>query len=61
MAWTPIAGDWNADAVDSVGLYVPSTGTFFLRNGNTNGPADYAFSYGPTSGVLPVRGNWNGA
>lgn len=61
LGWTPVAGDWNADAVDSVGLYVPASGTFFLRNGNTNGPADHAFSFGPASGVLPVRGNWNGA
>ena len=41
------------------GLYDPATGTFFLRNSNTNCPADIVFSFG-VGGLVPRAGDWNG-
>ncbi len=59
----PVVGDWNGDGTDTVGVYVPSSGTFFLRNSNTSGPADLSFSFGanqPRRFVVAVAGDWNG-
>lgn len=53
----PVAGDWNGDGIDTIGVY--RNGTFYLRNSNTNGIADLAFSFG-TAGDQPVVGDWNG-
>jgi hypothetical protein len=50
--------DWNGDGSDTVGLYSPATGTFFLRNSNAPGGADLVFGYGP-AGATPVSGDWN--
>jgi hypothetical protein len=59
--WTPIAGDWNGDHVDTAGLYNPATSTFFLKNSNAGGSADLTFAYGPAgANWLPVVGDWNG-
>lgn len=59
--WLPVAGDWNADGVQSIGLFNPATSTFFLKNFNSAGPADLAFSYGPAgAGWIPLVGDWNG-
>ncbi len=44
---TPLAGDWDGDGKDTIGLYIPLTGTFFLRNANSNGGAEQAFTFGP--------------
>ena len=45
----------------TVGIYIPTTGTFFLKNDNGPGNADTAFGYGPTSSTLAaVVGDWNG-
>lgn len=57
--WMPIVGDWNNDNAQTVGLYDPGTGSWFLRNSNSPGPGTTVFGYGPT-GVVPVRGDWNG-
>jgi thermolysin len=53
----PIAGDWNGDHIDSLGIY--RNGVFYLRNSNTTGPADMVFSFGAPSDQ-PVAGDWNG-
>jgi hypothetical protein len=46
---------------DTPGLAVPATGAWFLRNSNTSGPADRAFSYGPgASSLVALAGDWNG-
>ena len=65
--WTPIAGDWNGDGKDTIGLYNPTTSKFFLRNTTSlqgpsdKGYADVAFTYGPANaGWLPIAGDWNG-
>lgn len=59
--WTPIAGDWNADGVQTIGLYNSTTSTFYLRNSNSAGAADVVFPYGPAgSGWVPLVGDWDG-
>jgi fibronectin type 3 domain-containing protein len=46
---------------DTVGLYDPATGTFYLRNHNDAGNAEWTFNYGPGNlGWLPLAGDWNG-
>jgi uncharacterized repeat protein (TIGR01451 family) len=47
--------------LDTVGIYIPSTGAWFLRNANGPGGADLVFSYGPAGlGWIALRGDWNG-
>ncbi len=53
----PVAGDWNGDGVDSIGIY--RDGTFFLRNSNTSGFADLQFPFG-APGDIPIAGDWDG-
>jgi len=46
---------------DTVGLYNPTTSTFFLRNSNTAGAADLTYRFGPTSSSwVPLSANWDG-
>jgi hypothetical protein len=57
----PLVGDWDGDGTDSVGIYVRSTGTFFLKNANAPGDADAAFTFGPAGASLaPISGDWDG-
>ena len=59
--WEPVVGDWDGDGRDTVGLFDPMTGMFYLRNSLTTGIADVAFPYGaPQSGWQPLIGDWNG-
>ncbi len=53
----PIAGDWNGDGIDTIGIY--RNGTFFLRNSNSSGFADLQFPFGAT-GDIPIAGDWDG-
>jgi len=59
----PIAGDWDNDDVDEVGLYDKTTGEFHLRDSLDTGPADTSFVYGEVGTVQypvwPVVGDWN--
>jgi hypothetical protein len=46
--------------VDTVGLYNPATGVFYLRNSNSAGFADVTFTYGPAgAGWIPLVGDWD--
>lgn len=45
--------------VQTIGIFRPSTATFYLRNTNTTGPADSQITFGASSD-LPVVGDWNG-
>lgn len=55
----PLAGDWDGDGVDSVGLY--ADGMFYLRTYPTGGRPDLTLAYGVSSATLvPVVGDWNG-
>jgi thermitase len=55
----PLAGDWNGNGTDTVGVYNPSSGQWFLRNRNDNGGVDYpVFQYGGFG--IPLVGDWDG-
>lgn len=54
----PIAGDWDGDGIDTVGVYRPSTSEFFLVN-DFKGGAVTTFVFG-VKGDLPIAGDWNG-
>jgi hypothetical protein len=62
----PLAGDWDGSGRDGIGLYSPSTSTFYLREAtqlqgpNDKGFADDTLNYGVGGkGFLPVVGDWN--
>ena len=39
----PIAGDWDRDGIDTIGLFDPKTKTFYLTNSHQSGAADHTF------------------
>ena len=43
----------------TIGVYLPANQTFYLRNSNTIGFADYTVRYGPP-GAIPIVGDWDG-
>jgi len=45
---------------DTIGIFRPSTATFYLRGSNTQGFADLTVQYG-NSNSYPVVGNWTGS
>ena len=45
--WIPIAGDWDDNGTDTIGLYNPHTSVFYLRNTNTLRVCRYDLPYGP--------------
>ncbi len=57
----PITGDWDGSGIDKVGLYDPSTGTFYLRASNvgndSSSPNTFVFQ-GANTTWLPVAGKW---
>jgi hypothetical protein len=55
-----IAGDWDGDGYDSVGVYRASQNRFYLSNVNGNGItyADVYFDYGDTT-AKPIAGDWS--
>ncbi len=59
----PIVGNWNGNSngEQTVGLYDPTTSTFYLRDSNTTGFADVTFTYGAAnSKLIPLAGDWYG-
>ncbi len=55
----PVAGDWNNDGVESVGVFRPSAGQFFLTDDNVANPnVDHSPIFG-VAGDLPVAGDFN--
>ena len=58
----PIAGQWaGAGTDDLIGSYRPSTGTFFFRDSNFDGPPTItSVTLGQAgSDDVPIAGNWN--
>jgi hypothetical protein len=55
----PVAGDYDNNGTDTVGVYVAASAAFFLRNSNSSGPADLAFTYGLIN-ETPLVGDWDG-
>lgn len=56
----PLVGDWMGTGVDSIGVYQPATGMFYLDTTPHSGGADYAIRYGPI-GATPITGDWTGS
>jgi len=58
----PVSGDWNNDGKSEIGVFRPSTHTFYLDyNGNgvwDGAVTDRAYNFG-TTGDIPVSGDWN--
>ncbi len=54
-----VAGDWNGNGTETIGLYSPSSGNWALRNSNSAGNPDLSFAFG-AGGSLPVAGDWDG-
>jgi FtsP/CotA-like multicopper oxidase with cupredoxin domain len=58
--WQAIAGDWDGNGTDTIGLYDPTNAVFYLRNSNSGGNPNVTFAYGmPGTGWLPVAGDWD--
>lgn len=55
----PLIGDWKGKGKDGIGYYDPATGTFYLRQSQRYGPADFTFTFGPPH-MIPLAGDWNG-
>jgi hypothetical protein len=49
-----------ATGADTVGVYDPAPGAWFLRNSNTPGPANLTFTYGAGGLLVPIAGDWDG-
>ena len=55
----PVAGDWDLQGGDSIGLYDATAGVFRLRNSNDGGTSDSVVAYDAGGTCQPVAGNWN--
>ncbi len=53
----PVAGDWDGDGADEVGLHRESTGFFYWRNSPTTGIADGQMFFGDPADRF-VAGDW---
>ena len=56
----PVTGDWDGDGKDTIGLYQPATGRFYLRSANSPGAALIVPVGQPNSAWLPIAGDWDG-
>jgi hypothetical protein len=57
----PVAGDWDGDGKDSIGLFRADTNRWRLRNTNDAGPPSTLFRFGRDGSTeRPVAGDWNG-
>jgi hypothetical protein len=55
----PIVGDWDRDGVDTIGIYDLATGVVLLRNANSDGAPDVAFTLAGGGASAPVVGDWD--
>src|SRR5262245_12557423 len=60
-AWLPVAGNWDGVGSAGIGVFDPTTATWYLRNQvNAGAPTAAApFKYG-APGWIPIVGDWNG-
>src|SRR5262249_32114386 len=56
---TPMAGDWDGDGVETVGVYDARHGVFFLKNSYEPGAADETFLFAWPN-LVPLVGDWDG-
>ena len=56
-----MAGDWDGDGFDTIGVYRPSTKMLLLTNSLTDPQIDVEFYYeGAADGDKIVTGDWDG-
>lgn len=53
----PLAGDWDGNGVDTIGVYRNSTGFFYLSDSNTSPALNYNPLFG-NPGDTPFAGKW---
>ncbi|HKQ06594.1 MAG TPA: hypothetical protein VJ464_15785 [Blastocatellia bacterium] len=53
----PVAGDWDGDGQDGVGLYNTANNNWLLRNTLSDGNAELNFGFG-FNDARPVAGHW---
>ena len=59
----PLTGDWNGDGIDTIGIYRPSTNTFYLANDLDHPVGDIEAKVqikGDTTNLVPLAGDWDG-
>jgi hypothetical protein len=49
-----VAGDWDGDGTDTVGVYRPSKDIFFIKQTNEQGVADASFVAGDYASVIAL-------
>ncbi len=58
----PVTGDWTGSGTTKIGVYVPSSGRWYLDlngNGAWDGtPTDALYTFGGMTGAVPVTGKW---
>lgn len=61
--YLPVAGDWDGDGKDSLGIYEISTGTFYLTNDMSSAAPNnnhvLTISSSPAN-KFPIAGDWDG-
>ncbi len=55
----PVAGDWDGDGDDTIGVFRKSTAEFLLRNSNSGDDANVTASVALNDDI-PLAGNWDG-
>lgn len=55
----PVAGDWDGDGLDTVGVFRTNTNTWYLSNVLASGQIAYQFIFGQ-AGDVPVAEDWDG-
>ena len=56
----PVAGDWDGDGVDGIGLLTLATGSWTLRQASTGGTVIGPFHWWLGATSNPVVGDWDG-
>ncbi|MGZ8785419.1 MAG: hypothetical protein ACXW1Y_07650, partial [Acidimicrobiia bacterium] len=47
-----VAGDWEGDGVDTVAVYRPSDGNWYIKGANTQGVADHVVYFGDEDALV---------
>ncbi|HWN45411.1 MAG TPA: hypothetical protein VNW71_24505 [Thermoanaerobaculia bacterium] len=60
LGYQPVAGDWDGDGIDSIGVWLPRNANWYLKNQNASGPPDLVFFFGKlTDTFKAIAGDWN--
>jgi hypothetical protein len=59
VGYRPVAGDWNGDHKDTVGVYDAKRADFYLVNSLSPGAARLKYHFG-IGADLPIAGDWDG-